>query len=553
MMRVFVVLILLISACATPPTQTDATPDVESASVHIKLLAINDFHGHLEGPSGAVQVGEDEVHAGGVENLASTIAAIRKYHPQTVVVGAGDMIGASPLISSLFHDEPAIEALDLAGLEINAVGNHEFDEGIDELLRMKRGGCHPERGCIKDGEFEGANFSFLAANVTYAESGDTIFPAYEIREFEGVKVGFIGLTLEGTPDILVPGAADGLDFADEATTINQAAEELRGQGVEAIVVLLHEGGYPSERDDPSGCVGISGPILEIVENTDASVDVFVTGHTHQPYVCEIDSRLVTSAKAYGQMVTEIDVFLDRETGEVVRSSARNLVVEQSTEPSEAVRSLVDTYRQLAEPLANRVLGTIEGSISRERDASGESRLGRLIADIQMSYSARPEHGLSQIAFMNPGGIRANLDLDENDGKVIYARAHRVQPFGNTLVTMTLTGAELHRLLEEQWINQKSPRILQVSEGFKYAWSESAPVGEKVDPASMSLNGEPIDPEREYRITVNSYLAGGGDNFKILLDGRDPHYGPTDLVAFEWYFGARSPVEAPEESRIEVVE
>ncbi len=525
--------------------------------LHLKLIGVNDFHGHLEGPSGKVQLEDTEVPAGGAAELASTIELIRKYHPNTFVVGAGDMIGASPLISSLFHDEPAIDALDLAGLDINAVGNHEFDEGMDELLRMQNGGCHPEEGCTPAGEFDGASFRFLAANVTHEDTGETVFPAYEIREIEGVRIAFIGLTLEDTPGILEPGAANGLSFADEVETINRVSAELQADGVESIIVLIHEGGYPASKDDPSGCEGISGPILEIVEKSSDAVDAFVTGHTHQPYVCSIDSRLVTSAKAYGQMVTEIDLFIDRESGDVVESSARNIVVTPTAAEHPEMNALVDTYRALVEPLANRVIGSTTSAVSSTRDDNRESPMGSLIADMQLAYTGAPERGGAVIAFMNPGGVRAPLDYEpggfESAGEVLYAEAHRVQPFGNKMVTMTLTGAEIHDLLEAQWEGQKYPRVLHVSRGFTYEWSESASAGDKVDPASIKLAGEVLDPEAEYRVTANSYIANGGDNFEIFEAGRDRLIGPVDLVAFEAYFLENSPVEPPLDVRAKRIE
>lgn len=550
------VLSLLLVSCASNPEVAEVQPE-NAPPLHLKLIGLNDFHGHLEGPSGQVDVGETRVSAGGAAELAATIDLIRKYHPNTVVVGAGDMIGASPLISALFHDEPAIDALDIAGLQINAVGNHEFDEGMDELERMQNGGCHPVDGCNEGGEFDGASFRFLAANVAYEASGETVFPAYEIREFEGIKVGFIGLTLEGTPGILEPGAADGLVFADEAETINAATAELQEKGVETIVVLIHEGGYPAAKGDPSGCDGISGPILEIVEKTDRAVDAFVTGHTHQPYVCTIDSRLVTSAKAYGQVVTEIDLFIDRRSKDVSKFSARNIIVTQTSAEHAEMSAHVAKYAKLVEPLADRVIGSISADVSRERNDSGESPMGSLIADMQLAYTRTPERGAAVIAFMNPGGVRGTLEMApsgrEETGEVRYAEAHAVQPFGNKMITITLTGSELHELLEAQWKGQKYPRILHVSRGFTYEWSKSAEPGQKVDPASMKLDGQTIDPDAEYRITANSYIANGGDNFEIFERGRDRLVGPVDLVAFERFFELNSSVAPPTDVRVKMIE
>lgn len=545
-------LALLVAGCSAPATVPDAPPtQTTPGPVHVKLLGINDFHGHLEGPSGKITVGEVTTEAGGVDYLAARIAEIAKYHPHTVVVGAGDMVGASPLISGLFHDEPAIETLNQAGLAISAVGNHEFDEGVDELMRLKKGGCHPKDGCVDGDPFEGAKFDMLAANVLYKNSGEPIFPAYVVREFEGVPVGFIGLTLEGTPEIVDPSGITGVDFKDEAETINAAAQALQADGVEAIVVLIHEGGLPASKD-PNVCEGISGPILDIVQNSSKAVDIFVTGHTHQAYVCQVDGRLVTSAKSYGQMLTEIDVKLNRETRDVEAVQAKNHIVHRDGQGHPEVAATVEKYRTLVAPLANKQIGEIKGDILREAGPAGDSPLGRLIADIQLAATASQDKGAAQIAFMNSGGVRADLNFapagQEMPGAVTFAEAHTVQPFGNSLVTLTLTGAQLDELLESQFQADRT-RILHPSSGFTYAWSEKAPIGAKVDPKSIKLNGKVVDPAATYRVTVNSFIAAGGDGYTVLPLGTERIGGPLDLDAFITYFETQSPIAAPAKSRI----
>jgi 5'-nucleotidase len=543
---------LLLGGCSASPGVPDAPPVIPAATpVHLKLIGINDFHGNLEGPSGKVTVGETSIEAGGIDYLAARIAEIQKYNPNTLVVGAGDMVGASPLISSLFHDEPTIEALNEAGLAITAVGNHEFDEGIDELERLKKGGCHPTDGCLDGDPFEGAKFEYLAANVTQKSDGKTVFPAYVVREFEGVKVGFIGLTLEGTPQIVDPSGIGSLDFADEAQTINKATAELQAQGIEAIVVLIHEGGVPASRDSPDGCEGISGPIVEIVQNTSKAVDIFVTGHTHQAYICTMDDRVVPSAQAYGQMWPEIDVELNRETKDVERASARNLVIDRVGAPKASVTMIVEKYAALVAPMANKQIGEITSDIPRETGDSGDSQMGRLIADIQLWATKPADKGGAQIAFMNGGGVRGELNFSpggkEAPGAVTFAEAHAVQPFGNSLVTMTLTGAQIHALLESQF--GERTRIMHPSANFTYAWSESAPIGKKIDAASIIIDGKPIVAETEYRVTVNSYIAAGGDGYEILPLGTKRIGGPIDLDAFVAYFQSNSPIATPLQSRI----
>lgn len=552
---------LALSACSGKTNKPDEEPTEETAKtaepVHVKLLALNDLHGHLEGPSGSVKVEGAKVDAGGLDRLAARVAEIRKFEPNVAVVAAGDLIGASPLLSSLFHDEPTIEALNSMKLDATAVGNHEFDEGIDELERMKKGGCHPEDGCQDGDDFGGADFAYLAANVTDGDSGDTIFPGYFIKEFDGVKVGFIGLTLEGTPAIVSPDGVKGLSFADEAETINAIVPKLRKQGIEAIVVLIHQGGYPTtEQTDVNQCPDVAGPITDIVENTDDAVDVFVTGHTHQTYVCELDGRLVTSAKSYGRLLTEIDMDIDPGTGDVMKRSARNLVIDRDGEPDEDVGAVIDKYNAIAAPLAKKKIGVIKADIVRKQNDDGESPLGRLIADIQLDATRSKDHGNAQIAFMNPGGVRDSFYVkptdDEPAGVVTYSEAHTVQPFGNSLVTMTLTGEQINELLELQWKGQEHPKILYASKGFSYAWSDSAKPGEKVDIGRIKLNGKPIDPDEEYRVTVNSYLANGGDGFALLADGTDRVGGPVDLQALVVYFDENSPLSPPTDQRIEKI-
>ncbi|MFY0528520.1 bifunctional metallophosphatase/5'-nucleotidase [Archangium gephyra] len=524
-------------------------------TVSVQVLALNDFHGHLAPPSdtsGEIRTGSNpdgspvRVKTGGMSHLAHHLARLRALEPRnTLIVSAGDLIGASPLVSALFHDEPTIEAMNLAGLALNGVGNHEFDEGAAELRRMQSGGCHPVDGCQDGTPFEGARFQFLAANVTDAQ-GAPLFPAHAVREFDGVKVAFIGMTLEGTPEIVDAAGIRGLQFRDEAETVNALVPGLRKQGVRAIVVLLHEGGVQTGTYD--GCEGISGPIVDIVRRMDAEVDAVITGHTHQPYNCVIAGKRVTSAASYGRLITDLDLVLDAATGDVVESTARNVLVTRDTEGVPEVQALVERYDALAAPRRNRVLGQVTETLrppDPQRWPSGESPLGNTLADSQLA--ATKDAG-AQVAFMNPGGIRADLEA----GDVTYGEAFDVQPFGNTLVTMTLTGAQLHTLLEQQW-EGSLVRVLQPSRGFGYTWKASAPVGQKVDPASLRLHGAPVDPAGRYRVTVNSFLAQGGDNFRVLPTGTERRGGPLDLDALEAWLKARSPLSPPGTNRLQRVE
>jgi 5'-nucleotidase len=538
----------LLTACAhtgsPPPLAPPPAP--APARVPLRLLAINDFHGNLtppEGSSGQIRVGAERVPAGGAAWLAQQLNALRASAPgASLMVSSGDLIGASPLVSSLFHDEPTLEAMNLMGLALNAVGNHEFDDGAAELLRLQTGGCHPQDGCQGKANFEGARFQFLAANVVDAR-GATLFAPYAVREFGGVKVAFIGLTLQGTPEIVDAAGIQGLRFLDEADTVNALVPGLQEQGVHAIVVLLHEGGVPAG-GGINDCQGLSGPVLDIVRRMDPEVDVVLSAHTHQAYNCVLNGKRVTSAASYGRLVTSLDLRLDPKSGDVVDTQANNVLVTRDGPGDAAVGALVARYEALSAPLRRRVLGQVTAPL-RKPDAatwpSGESSLGNFIADAQLEATRSAG---AQVSFMNPGGIRAELDA----GDVTYGEAISVEPFGNALVTLTLTGAQLHQLLEEQWGGDLD-RILQPSRGFAYTWSASAPVGHKVDPASLRLDGAPVRPDASYRVTVSSFLAGGGDGFKTLLQATDRQGGPLDVTALESLLKMHSPLPPPSTDRI----
>ena len=530
---------------------------VPSGSVDVQLLAINDFHGNLEPPSGSsgrILTPTGNVNAGGIAYLATHIKALEATNPRTLVVSAGDLIGASPLLSALFHDEPTIEAMNSLGLDFNAVGNHEFDEGGAELLRMQNGGCHPTDGCLDGDGFAGADFQFLAANVVREDNGKTVFPAYKMRSFAGAKIAFIGVVLEGTPTIVTPAGVAGLDFLDEASTVNALVPGLKAKGIETIVVLIHEGGFQTGLYDQ--CTGISGPVFDIVNALDDEVDVVISGHTHQAYDCSIDGKLVTSASSFGRLVTDIDLTIDRTTGEVTSMAANNVIVTRDVAADAAETALIARYNVIAAPLANRVIGSITSDITRTATTAGESALGDVIADAQLEATAPAGFGEAVVAFMNPGGIRADMIFaqisgGELPGEITYGESFTVQPFGNSLVTMTLTGVQIETLLEQQFAGcgAASNRILQVSDGFSYTWVTSALPCDKVDPTTIKINGVTVGPTASYRVTVNSFLADGGDSFPVLVQGTNRLGGAVDTDALEAYFVANSPVAPGPQDRI----
>ena len=551
----FVLVPLLLSAAslalgcsAQAPGEVAETP-VEAGEIPLRILAINDFHGHIATSSDSFG------GVGRADYLAANVSAARAEVENSVFVSAGDLIGASPLISGLFHDEPTIEAMNLMGLDLNSVGNHEFDEGLAELRRMQQGGPHPVEGDLDGNPFSGAAFEFLAANVIDDATGDTVFAPYAVREYQGVVVAFIGLTLEGTPAIVSQAEVEGLSFADEAETVNALVPSLREQGIEAIVVLLHEGGRSDGGQNDCGS-GLTGAVAEIAARLDDAVDVVIAGHTNDEFVCEIDGKWVTMADNRGRLFTVIDVALDPATGDLTVKSIENRPNSQAgVTPAPAVTALIDRYDALSAPRANLVIGSITADISREQNAAGESALGDIIADAHLEATRAAGAGGAVVAFTNPGGIRGDILFDssgqETDGELTYGEAFLVQPFGNSLVTLSLTGAQIDALLEAQFREptDDAGEVLQVSSGFSYTWDAAGPVGARVDPSTIAIGGVPVDPGATYRVTVNSFLAGGGDGFAVLREGTERTGGVIDLDALVAYFSATGPVAPGPQDRI----
>ncbi len=548
--------------------------DRRGGTVDLQLLALNDFHGNLEPPTGSggtTQTGVSAtgapvtVASGGAAFLDTQIAALaaQQQRANTITVAAGDLIGASPLLSAAFHDEPAIESLNLLGLDYASVGNHEFDEGAAELLRIQGGGCHPVDGCADGSPYLGADFRYLSANAFVTATGAPLLPPYAVQRVQGVEVGFIGMTLEDTESIVSQAGVAGLDFTDEADTANRYAAELRAQGVETIVVLLHQGGAQTGAGsyDVNSCTGFTGPIVDIAERMDDAIDVIVSGHTHQAYNCEVDGKLVTSASSFGRLVTDIDLTLDRRTGDVVTAAANNVIVTRDVAPAPRQTELIARYREVLGPVAARVVGSTAVPLTREQEALfttpagtpalGESALGNVIADAQLAATDDEQGAVA--ALMNPGGVRADLDA----GDVTYEEAFTVQPFANNLTTLDLTGAQLQALLEQQFqvgrtlYPSATLRYEVDAEGTTAAAGADPATGTRVLDASVTVAGDPVVATSTYRITVNNFLAGGGDGFSVLTSGTGVVTGAVDLDALNTYLGAASPLAAPALDRIAV--
>jgi 5'-nucleotidase len=534
------------------------------AVVDVQVLAINDFHGALEPPAGANGRIGTVPAAGGVEYLATELATLKAANPNTVIVSAGDNFGGTPLLSSLFHDEGSVEALNLAGLEISAVGNHELDEGWWELYRMVKGGCHPTDGCQDGTPYDGAKFTYLSANITLdpakadpamvkaagirGKGARPLFMPSVVKTLGGVRVGFIGLTLQDAPKIITPLSTRGLSFVPEVAAANTAARQLRRRGVNTIIVLTHNGGVV-RGNNPDGCENLSQDITAIVNQMSSDIDVVVSGHSHTAYNCTVGGKLLTSAASLGRVITDIDLRIDRKSGRVVAKQAHNVVVSREVEGSAAVRALIDRYKPLAAKVGGRMVGTITATLPRAFNQSGESALGDVLADGMLDMALNTPGAKADVAFMNPGGIRGDLAATpgQSPSPVSYAQLFDVLPFGNVVMVKTMTGEQLVALLEQQF---ERDRILQVSKGFTYTYDRSRPAGQRVDRASVQIDGVTVVPTEAYRIATIDFLWNGGDGFDVLANnGTDPVTVGTDVDVFAAYLAKHSPVMPGPQDRI----
>lgn len=537
-----------------------ATPKLEP--IVINLVAINDFHGHIEKEEFPVKRAKDteprSTTGGGVEILGAHLQAWRQQDKDLLFVGGGDLIGASPGISSLFADEPTLEALGEMGLRVSSLGNHEFDHGLQELKRQIHGGCEsprPDKACKFNGDYRGAKFSYIAANVIEKSSGQPLFPAYHVEEVKGVKIGFIGAVLRETPMMVASDNVKGLQFIDEAEAINRTLPALKQMGVKVFVVLIHEGGTTTEAFDEPACSQLKGPIVDIVKRLDSEIKLIVSGHSHTGFMCKVDGRMVTQAQMYGHLLTRISMKLDGASHQVLDIDANNVIMEQpalseSIAVPQSLSNLMTKARDgsraiIAQPVARLAVPVL----SRKLNEAGESPLGNVVADAQLE--AVKSLG-AEIALMNNKGIRAHLETSAGNIST-YGQTSTVLPFGNTLVLMTLTGAQIRALLEEQkWLDEESVdgrTMLQVSEGFTYVWDSKRPLGQRVLPGSVKLNGEPLQDARDYRIVANNFIAGGGDRIPMFLQGRDKiDTGIKDLDVFMHYIKVREQAGSPAGSK-----
>jgi 5'-nucleotidase len=608
--RLSLALVVPAAVVIVPWGPTASGADLAEGDVPVQLIAMNDFHGRISlttdgdselvtapGPDGVFGPDEQGVsddmvtEVGGSANVAATVQRLREaFHeesggsPASFFVGAGDLLSGSPFESSVFRDEPTIEVLNAIGLDVSAVGNHEFDRGTEELRRISSAtdgqfsddvaacdgvtpgvdACFGEAGHA----FTGAQFPYLAANVVSRATGEPMLPPYEVFATpHGRRVALIGVVTETTPTIVSPTGITDVEFLDEADAVNRWVPELRADGVEAIGVLMHEGGEATGPGalDPDGCDQVAGPVLDLNDRIDPAVDLIVSAHSHQAYNCLLpvaggEPRLVTQAGFYGRLVTDIRLTLDGATGDVDRTatySATNVPVTREA-PDERVQSIVDYWNDRAAEAGNVVVGQITGDLLRARDAGGapvrddESVLGTFVADAQLAGArAAPELGAPVVAFMNPGGLRTDLPFaggpaGEGDGNVTYRELFDVQPFSNTVNAVTLTGEDIRQVLEQQFPSaaRDSTLLLSTSEGFSYEYDPGRPEGDRVFACSITIGGQPVDPAGSYRVAANSFLIAGGDSFTAFTNGTDPVTGPLDVDTAVAYLAENSPVTPP---------
>jgi 5'-nucleotidase len=567
---------LCLFGCATV-----GQPIASSEPVSIRIIGINDFHGNLDPPKLTVPVTDAKgetayIPVGGAAYIASAVDMLKSDAPNNIVVAAGDLIGATPLSSSLFLDEPAIMAMNMIGLEFNALGNHEFDRGPDELKRMQYGGCEKitrADPCRVDRPFLGAKFKMLAAN-TIQPNGKTLFPPYALKSFGKGKakviIGFIGLTLTDTKNLVMEERLHGIRFSNETETANALVPTLKAAGANVIVLLIHQGVVTTTNANDPQCGGISGDLMPIIDKLDPAISVVVSGHTHRGYVCEYGKInparpvLLTSAGKYGEYVTGIDLKIDPLTKKLLSRSARNIAVQSEAftsargpaplnpafpifKPRADVAALALRYADAAKIERNKVIGSLAGPATRKKSAAGESILGNLIADAQLAAMRPPESGGAQIAFMNPYGMRTDI-LPEVDGMVTFGSVFASQPFSNQLVVKSLTGKQIHDVLEQQFFNMKSVNILSPSTGFRFGFDVTRPAGQRI--LFATLNGQPLQDNMEYRVAMSDFLAGGGDNFAALKAAKQVAIGPIDVDALIAYLARDGITPLPTLDRVE---
>jgi len=553
--------VLATTLLATTATSLSGVATAQSQdTVSVRLLAFNDLHGSLRPPEGVRseirQADGSLTPAGGAAYLAAYVTQLRSQATNSLLYSVGDNWGSSALESAMFNDEPTVELLNRMKIDASAIGNHELDKGLAEFRRMQSGGCSAVDACTFSPSFDGANFPLMAANMTYTNGTPATLP-FTVNMVDGIPLGVIAISPANTSQIVTPGGIADLQFGDEVEAINRTADVLDFFGVKAITVLLHRGDEPAVEGGPNDCNVESGPARDIALRASPKVDVIFTADSHQQYNCEFpdpagNPRVVMQGASHGRIVSVADVTIDRNTREVVRdqTSAFNQIVTHDISPDPDIQALADRAWSEASESAQRPVGTITADLTRDRVPSGESTLGNLVADAQLA--AGSTRG-AQLALTNPGGMREDLDFGTS-GQVTYRQAYGVQPFGNSLEVLSVTGAVLKDALEQQFQidldGTATERILSPSAGFTYAMDRRAASGSRI--SEMRLNGQDIAPDGVYSVVVNKFLAEGGDGFTALKNSTQMTGAGNDLDALTALFAAGSPVSPPATDRIRTV-
>ncbi|MEY8347644.1 5'-nucleotidase C-terminal domain-containing protein [Bacillus cereus] len=508
------------SVFAAPPSQA---PTEKNRYIDVQMLGINDLHGQLDTVK---KINNKE--AGGAEYLAAHLRDREQQNPNTLMVHAGDIVGASPPVSALLQDEPTIEILNDLGFDVGTIGNHEFDEGIDEMHRLIYGGYHE-----KTGNFKGAKFPYVAANFYNKSTGRLFLPPFTVKMVQGVPVGFIGVVTTDTPNVVMPTMLKNVQITDEVEAINKSAQQLKRLGVKSIVVLAHVGGTT----DDTGVT--NGDLVRLANDTDPEVDVIFGGHSHTYVNGTVNNKLVVQANSYGMAFADVDVKIDRKTKDIVEKKAEVVTTyHEGIKPDQQVKKKMDQYQEKIAPLVNQVVGKSTAPIDRKQNAAGESTLGNLVADAQRATMN------TQIALMNPGGIRNDLDA----GDITWGELYGIQPFGNQLIKINLTGQDIRDILNQQWQKDKT-RMLQIS-GIQYTWDANKADGEKITNIHLT-NGEELVASKTYSVVANAFLASGGDGFVSFKNGKDAETGPNDFEALVDYVKqVKEPIQPIIDGRIQ---
>ncbi|MBP2080167.1 5'-nucleotidase C-terminal domain-containing protein [Oceanobacillus polygoni] len=486
----------------TPFTEEEApNEDV----LELQLLSLNDLHGKIDQEYSLDPDGDGVFDMyGRMDYTAAAMKEREQENEHTLIVHAGDMIGGSSPISGLLQDEPTVEIMEAIGFDVGTVGNHEFDEGLDELLRMVNGGDHPE-GKGTEG-YAGMSFPVLCANCVYDDTGEPFLDPYHIAEVDGVEVGFIGVNTVETVNMVMPASLENVAFTDETEAVNAAAAELTDQGVEAIIVLAHLPAYQT------GDV-VTGAAADLANNIDDAVDVIFSGHNHVVNNAVVDDKLIVQASEYGKAFADVDLVIDRETGDIIEKEAEVVFVKQSDYTAdEEVAGILDTYAERIAPIINEVIGYNAQDLTGSYTNDGDHGLGNLLADA-MNWSME-----SDFAMMNGGGIRDSLLA----GEVTWGNLYNIQPFGNTLMTFEVTGADLYPIINEQLSPIYGPDYSIA--GLHYIWNK-----ELNEVVTITFpDGTPIDEDAVYTLTVNNYMGTSDGPIKDL--GKNPIMGPEDIEA-----------------------